>query len=569
MRSLWPRLAAVLLACACGSPPPPPIPPVPPAPSAAPPPATPAPTAVAPPQEPTPSPGGEPPPVFPADRRERLVSALDAVDALAAEGFRKYGAPALAAGLVIDGELVWSKGYGSRNLGANQPVDADTVFRIGSITKTVTSMTAALLVDRGVLDLDAPAARYLPELDRVTYPTRDSARITMRHLLTHESGLPRLGPIPYTDPDKVATEQEFLDALTGLRLRRAPDTKVVYSNLGFGLAGIALGRIAGKPFRDLVTTEILRPLGMTSTVWDESAVPPGRLATGYRMVKGKLAAQRHWRLGPIESAGGLYASVRDMSRYAAAHLDAWPPRDTTESGVVRRSSLRETHTATRTQGVVAKAPSAGPAGKGKATDQLTVSARSIGLGWQVLETCELQHVVWHNGGTEGYASALYLMPQHGVGVILLSSGRAELDVLAVDILMRLDQTGGLVTRQPQANDKLRAAMLALASLLRGWDRAQYDALFASSFKEDVTAEMFEMSVASMAARHGACRFERVLSVEGPGQGDFELSCDRGRLVVGITLGDDPAAQIVGARVESPEERDAEDAASKGGVRCQR
>jgi CubicO group peptidase (beta-lactamase class C family) len=538
-------VTALLLASACGTAPPL-SPPDPPSASAAPGASAAAPADLAPVVLPLVQ-DRPAPPAFPAERKDRLMGGLDEVAALVARRFEKLDVPALSAGVVIDGELVWSHGYGVRALGTKDPVDADTVFRIGSITKTITAMAAQKLVERGKLDLDAPAERYLPELGAVAYPTRDSAPITTRHLLTHSSGLPRLAPISYTDPDKVTSERELLASLAGLPLERAPDVESVYSNLGFGLAGMLVARVSGVPYRDFVQAEIFEPLGMKSATWDESSVPAGRMAIGYRDVAGKPEPARHWVLGPIEPAGGVYASVRDLSRLAAAQLDAWPPRDAPETGPLRRSSIREMHQASRAGGLAASVrhddDDIEPAGT------LAVSSRAVGLGWQILETCELEHVVWHNGGTEAYASALYTMPQHGVAVVVLSSGKANLDRVALDILLTLRKTGGLLLRRAQPTERLREAMTKLAGLLEHWDEADYDALFAESFKKSVPAEAFAKSNERMNERHGACRFGRVLSVEGPLRGEAELACDRGRLVIEVSL-DRETSTVIGASARS-------------------
>src|SRR5262249_9082476 len=160
-------------------------------------------------------------------------------------------------------------------------------------------------------------------------PTADAPPITLRAILTHTSGLPRLGNFDYADASRAPSEAEIVGSLRGLPLARAPGVGTEYSNLGVALAGIAVGRAAAMPCRDYVTQYLLRPLGMTATVWDREAVPEARLATAYSLDEktGALKREEHWRLGASEGAGGIYSTVHDLARWAAMHLQAMPPRD--------------------------------------------------------------------------------------------------------------------------------------------------------------------------------------------------------------------------------------------------
>lgn len=143
----------------------------------------------------------------------------------------------LAIGVVVDGELVLGEGFGARHVESGGAVDTRTVFRVGSITKVFTTMTALHLAERGRLDLDAPAAELLPELDALLYPGADARRITVRDLITHTAGLPRDPDLPPLSRDKPTTRAELMQAIDGLSLVRPPGVAHEYSNLGFSLLG--------------------------------------------------------------------------------------------------------------------------------------------------------------------------------------------------------------------------------------------------------------------------------------------------------------------------------------------
>ena len=281
------------------------------------------------------------------ERKAKVLAALPKLEERLAAEVAARKLPGFAFGVVLDGELVYAKGFGVADLDDKRPVDVDTVFRIGSITKTFTSLAILKLRDAGKLSLDDPVVRTLPELAALRYPTRDSAPITIRQLLTHTSGLPQFGNHRHVRHDREVTERELFNDLPHLSLLWAPGTAFSYSTFGMALLGTVVTRLSGMRYRDYVSTQILAPLGMRSTFWDSRDVPKGRLATGY--VPGAEAPIKDvpWRLGEAEAAGGLYTSLRDLARYAAFQLAAYPPRDDPEVGPVRRSSVREAHAIAR------------------------------------------------------------------------------------------------------------------------------------------------------------------------------------------------------------------------------
>ncbi|MCA9637882.1 MAG: beta-lactamase family protein, partial [Myxococcales bacterium] len=179
----------------------------------------------------------DPPPTFTDPvRRARLEAAFPAIEAYLQSTVERDHLVGLAAAVVIDGEIAWFRAWGHRDPARGLPIERDTLFGIGSITKTITTLAILRLRDEGRVDLDRPAAEYLPELEQIVYPTADSPKITIRQILTHSSGLPRMGNFPEypeTPPDRA----ELLATLAGLGLERAPGEGRHYSNLGFQLLG--------------------------------------------------------------------------------------------------------------------------------------------------------------------------------------------------------------------------------------------------------------------------------------------------------------------------------------------
>jgi CubicO group peptidase (beta-lactamase class C family) len=338
-----------------------------------------------------------------------LAATRPAVERLLAAELAKLQLPSLAFGLVTRGGLVYFVGLGERD-GAGTAVTPETVYRIGSITKTVTGVALLQLRDAGRLDLDDPVSKWLPEIASARAPTADSGPIRIRHLVTHSSGLPRMGELHWGDGHEV-TRLDLRDAAAHAVLELVPGTRSAYSNLAMALAGPIVARAAQEPYRAYVDQHILGPLGMTHTVWDREAVPEDRLAQGWAEAKGGgfTTAGAHWRFGAAEGMGGLYSSVADLSRYVSFQLSAWPPRDGPDEGPLRRSSVRESHLL---------AGLSWPA------------ARGFGVNWIVSTEPRLGHVVFHNGQTEGYHAVIFMLPERGVGVVALGPATFKLDAVA-------------------------------------------------------------------------------------------------------------------------------------------
>ncbi|AGP36663.1 serine hydrolase domain-containing protein [Sorangium cellulosum] len=474
----------------------------------------------------------EDPPAWVDDpgRRTKLLAIVPQIEAHLVAELDRQKLPGFAIGIVEGGELAVSRGFGAIDPATGAAPDADTVYRVGSITKTFTAAAILKLRDEGKLALDDPASRYLPELAEVVYPTADSPRITLRHLLTHASGLPRLGRFDYSDSTREVTAAEVRAAVPGTALEYVPGTKEVYSNFGFSLLGLVVERVSGRRYRDYVSETILAPLGMASSVWDEGAVPPGRLATGHVKKHAKLKPEPHWRFGASEAAGGLYASVRDMARYAAFQLSAYPPRGGAEAGPLRRSSVREAHTAARPAHLSVEP--AGPEGR-YAVD---ARASAIGLAWRALESCEDDEVVLHSGAVDGYSAWVELYPRAGVGLVLLSSlVDTDREALLGEVRAALRRAGVTAPRKERPSPRLESAFQASVALYDRFERARYEELFTKGFVEHVSPGAFEEIVERLRRDHGACKPGALISSKGAREARFAMACERGRMAAKLTL----------------------------------
>jgi len=468
-----------------------------------------------------------------SQRRRKLESAFPAIEAAAQEEAGRQHIPGLVVGVVIDGELAYAKGFGVADLETKTKPDADTVYRIGSITKSFTALALLSLRDEGALALDDPLTRLLPEARGLVYPTRDSAPLTLRQLLTHTSGLSRQDRLPPPSSERPRPEKEVIDSLAGLPLANVPGTTFEYSNLGFVLLGLAVGRAAHMTFRDAVTKRLLAPLGMTSTFWDPADVPAGRLATSYRPVPaGPPQPFKPILLGASAGAGGLFSSVRDMARYLAFELGAYPPRNAPESGPVRRSTVRESHATGFKTGLRVRLEDAPMKG-----DSLVDStADAYGFGWSAQQTCDFDTVIRHNGGIDGFATLVVFLPKHGVGVIVFTNlFGAVPDVVAKRTLDALRRGGGLIQRTPALAPEFEGAMKRFLAVYNSWDESAYGAMLSKGRDKDPSEQE---ELAGYKKLHGACKGYAPIEAERPRAGRFRMDCERGTLELSMQLGAD-------------------------------
>jgi CubicO group peptidase (beta-lactamase class C family) len=469
-----------------------------------------------------------PPPAFTDPQRvEKLESALPEIDRLFRAFAERSRVPGIAYGIVIDGRLAHSGAAGYRDVGTKSPVDADTVFRIASMTKSFTALCIMRLRDEGKLSLDDPAERYVPELAGLNYPTADSPRITIRHLLSHAEGFPEDNP--WGDRQLAATDPEMGAMMTrGIPFSTAPGTAYEYSNFGFAILGRIVASVSGVPYRQYVQANILKPLGMTSTTLEAADVPAGRLAHGYRFEGAELIDEPALPDGAFGPMGGMLTSTRDLAAYVGFFASAWPPRDDPDTGPVRRASLREMQQVWR--------PSPATVSRNAVDTPLTLNAGGYGFGLRVWQTCGFRHVVAHSGGLPGFGSHMRWLPEHGVALIAMGNltytswGR-----VADDALDALERTGGLKPRTPRPSAALTAARMAVNRLIDRWDDGEAKAIAADNLFLDAPIEPRRKQLEAIRARLGACQADGAFDVENALRGTWKMACERGFLRVAITL----------------------------------
>lgn len=456
------------------------------------------------------------------DRRKKLEAAFPTIEKMITDEMKAQGLPGLSFGIVIDGELAYAKGFGVTDLESKRVPDADTVYRIGSITKSFTGLALLALRDDGVLQLDEPLAKWIPEAAQIVYPARDARHITLRQVATHTSGLPRDSTF---DQENDPTEDTVVKSLVKLPLERAPGMRHSYSNLGFGLLGIVIAHAAKAPYHDIVAARIFAPLGMTATFWDQAQVPAGKLAPPQLPGPANPSpVPKLARLGAIDGAGGIYSSLRDMAKYVAFQLAAYPPRSDEDAGRIRRATVREAHSTGFAAGVHLQPP---------------VAAVTYGFGWGVRQSCRFDDLVGHNGAVDSYRAEIAFSPSRGVGVIAMTNfGMANTSVFVDRTLLELDKTGALVPREAAPSRRLADAMQKLLAVYNQWDEATLKAILGRPIDPREQGEL-----AMYKQLHGACSSFTLARQESPQVGTFDVTCERGSFQ--MQLAADAQGKIVG------------------------
>jgi CubicO group peptidase (beta-lactamase class C family) len=476
------------------------------------------------------------------ERTRKLAAAFPEIESLFGTWVERQHMPGAVLGIVIDGELAWVKAAGVQDLGSQAPVTPDTVFRIASMTKSFTALSILKLRDEGKLSLDDPVARYVPALAGLPYPTTDSPTLTIRHLLTHSEGFPEDNP--WGDRQLARSDETMREWLrAGIPFSTAPGTVYEYSNYGFAILGQIVARVSGRPYADYVRDQILLPLGMRSSTLHMSAIPKEHIALGYRWEDNKWKDEVPLAHGSFGSMGGLWTTARDLSRYVAFLMSAFPPRDEAERGPVKRSSVREMQQAWRFQGTSMGRPAL------DAPLQLSTSAYGYGLG--ISQDCRFNHVVGHGGGLPAYGSLMRWLPEHGVALVAMGNVTyASFGGLFSDTLTALYRTGALQPRVVQPSPALLAAQKDVSQLMTKWDDALALRIAADNLFLDESKERRAAGIRELNSKHGDCRMASTIDAENALRGRWRMPCERGWLNVVMTLAPTMPPRVQLMRVES-------------------
>lgn len=316
---------------------------------------------------------------------------------------------AIVVGVITkDTDYPWMYFYGKTNKEDNTKPDENTVFEIGSVTKTFTTTMLVMLEREGKMSINDLVQNYLP--DSVTIHNFTSTeQVKLLHLATHTSGLPRL-PTNFVsekskikDPYRNYSVNDLCFFINNYILPREPGTQYEYSNVGMGLLGYLETRAAGMTYENLLHKYILDSLGMTMTGITLTSEMQKKLAKGYDE-KGEPAGS--WTFQALEGAGAIRSTLKDMMTYMAFQM-----------GKTDKMNFKE-----------------GLGLMQKRRFETGMKNIYIGMGWHITESADGYQAIFHDGATGGYKAFIAFMPELQTGVVVLTNQANEINGLGLDIL---------------------------------------------------------------------------------------------------------------------------------------
>ncbi|MDQ2741875.1 MAG: serine hydrolase [Chloroflexota bacterium] len=326
---------------------------------------------------------------------------LEGFDEFVLDTMKQWKVPGTAIAIARDGEIVFSRGFGLRDVEADLAVTPETLFAIGSSSKAFTTMTMGLLADEGKLDWDTPARHYLPSF--AMHDRFAGERMTPRDLVTHRSGLPRHDLAWYNSS---ATRRELVERLQYLEPSKDFRTVFQYQNLMFLTAGYLVGEIAGSSWEEVLQERLLAPLGMAnSNTSVEVSRHSDNFAYPYDEKDGAVTRIPFRDISTVGPAGSINSSIADMGNWLLLHLNKGMHGETR---LISEGQLSEMHKPQMVVDPTFLAP----------FEELPYA--SYGMGWLIQPY--LDHpMIHHSGGIDGFTALVTFMPRDNIGAVILTN----------------------------------------------------------------------------------------------------------------------------------------------------
>jgi CubicO group peptidase (beta-lactamase class C family) len=434
--------------------------------------------------------------------------------------------------------LAHSQGFG-RASDDGTPPDLDTVFPIASMSKSFVAAGALLARDRGLINLDAPITDFFDEFHADGTFDDPCDPPTLRMLFSMGGGLTEDNS--WVDPFIDRPVDDLLAEVgRGMRYSNVPGAVFEYSNTGYTLAGLAVGKAVGRRIEDWVTDELIRPLGMTSTWFDNDAPESGyRRATGYSLdPAGKWVGYPPAQSDAFAAAGGIQSTVRDLTTWVTWLGAAFRPtsggpdgKPHASDGPLRRASRREMQRIHQNYL---------PAVMALADGSWKIGFGGYGLGLAIAEDLNRGAIVSHSGGLPGFLLNMTWHPDSGHGmVVLTNSHRGNPIAMSEEALQRVLEREGTAARTvrlwPSTVDLRRSA----ESLIREWDDELASRIFAENIEFDRPVSERRAEIAELVSQIGPLGQPRpisdVASAATPADVTWVIPGERGELVCMIHL----------------------------------
>jgi CubicO group peptidase (beta-lactamase class C family) len=338
----------------------------------------------------------------PAVTAERVTSAIGQLDEFIQNAMSSTGVPGLAVAVVFQDEVVHLAGYGVREAGKSDLVDADTIFQLASMSKPISSTAIAAVVGDGAVTWDSRISDLTPEF--ALFDPWASREVTLRDMFSHRSGIPGFAGDDLSDLGY--DREEVLHRLRFLRPASSFRSTYAYANFGMTAAAVATATAAGTVWEDLIATRLYQPLGMTNTSSRfDDFMAAGNRARSHALVDGKYVAKYQSQPDAESPAAGVSSTVRDLAQWVRLQLGQGTV-DGTE--IVAAEALIETHR----PHIAASRPE----------DPDIARTGFYGLGWDVNYDTQGRVRLAHSGAfIQGVGTTVYLLPAEQLGIVILSN----------------------------------------------------------------------------------------------------------------------------------------------------
>jgi len=407
---------------------------------------------------------------------------IELLDSYVTEAMSTFRIPGLSVSVIKNNSILYSKGFGARNLEENLPTTPNTLYGIGSVTKSFTALAIMQLVEASKLDIHDPVKKYIPL--KIGF---DERPIEIFHLLTHSSGVPNLGQAEivikrglgfYESWIPMTSFEDFMQFVNGAseEIAAKPGERFFYFNEGYTMLGKIIEVVSGMNYEDYIREKILKPLKMTRSTFlkEEFEADPDIMTPYYIDREGKPVPAKFPFNKLIYAAGGLLSSVSELSNYVIANMN-----DGVFDGIqiVDSSLLKEMHIPRIEVNLFL----------------LGFEKRSYGYGWIILDDFFGHKVVYHSGSVGVCGAFVAFIPDFKVGVAIASNGSPDsLSILGLGILTLL------IGRKPDelpfiALDKKLDMLVGVYESYKGINRASVVKRGSTLYLE-IKDKLWEMNV---------------------------------------------------------------------------
>lgn len=331
------------------------------------------------------------------------------------ESIRKeHNIPSIQIAICVENEVVFSKAFGLKDVENQVKPDLNTIYAIGSVTKSFTAAAIALLVDEGKIKWDEPIKNYFPELEM--YDTYVTENLTVRDILSHRCGLPRHDIMWYCNEDFKL--EDIISRLKYLEPNAPFRYTFQYQNHMYALAGYLIEKITGKKWNEFIEEKITKPIGMSNTFFNHKTLIENQNVALPYMFDKELKQKNYKNIDNIGTAGSINSDIQDMIKWILFHLNkgAW-----NNEQIISAENLTQCHTPQILMPIYPWKPQDG-------------LHNAYGMGWTI-EAHRGHKVIHHSGGIDGFCSMASFIPEKNAGFMILTNLESATGLFAIQYML--------------------------------------------------------------------------------------------------------------------------------------